>query len=162
MLHGKLKLRIPKTIPTNLLLQHHYRFPGLICCVLVSWDDKINAHYWSWFILCNRSLLPLSFSSKGKPPRSFVTTISSSGLFVSQKLGKSNAPRSQHQPKCVKPLQTVPDDDSPVTCIKTSSPNGKRISSPNCDVGSSPTTRRGGRKLILQSISSFPSLTPHH
>ncbi|KAL5195090.1 Protein tesmin/TSO1-like CXC 2 [Glycine soja] len=110
----------------------------------------------------SRSLLPLSFSSKGKPPRSFVTTISSSGLFVSQKLGKSNAPRSQHQPKCVKPLQTVPDDDSPVTCIKTSSPNGKRISSPNCDVGSSPTTRRGGRKLILQSISSFPSLTPHH
>jgi len=109
--------------------------------------------------LCYRSLLPLPFSSKGKPPRSFVTTISSSGLFVSQKLGKSSAPRSQ--PKFDKPLQTVPDDDSPVTCIKTSSPNGKRISSPNCDVGSSPT-RRGGRKLILQSIPSFPSLTPHN
>ncbi|KAL9317471.1 hypothetical protein ACSQ67_013988 [Phaseolus vulgaris] len=107
----------------------------------------------------SRSLLPLPFSSKGKPPRSFVTTISSSGLFVSQKLGKSSAPRSQ--PKFDKPLQTVPDDDSPVTCIKTSSPNGKRISSPNCDVGSSPT-RRGGRKLILQSIPSFPSLTPHN
>ncbi|RDX77046.1 Protein tesmin/TSO1-like CXC 2, partial [Mucuna pruriens] len=107
----------------------------------------------------SRPLLPLPFSSKGKPPRSFVTTISSSGLFVSQKLGKSNAPRSE--PKFENPLQTVPDDDSPVTCIKTSSPNGKRISSPNCDVGSSPT-RRGGRKLILQSIPSFPSLTPHH
>ncbi|TKY51184.1 tesmin/TSO CXC 2 [Spatholobus suberectus] len=107
----------------------------------------------------SRPLLPLPFSSKGKPPRSFVTTISSSGLFVSQKLGKSNALRSE--PKLEKPLQTVPDDDSPVTCIKTSSPNGKRISSPNCEVGSSPT-RRGGRKLILQSIPSFPSLTPHH
>ncbi|XP_020210103.1 protein tesmin/TSO1-like CXC 3 isoform X2 [Cajanus cajan] len=108
----------------------------------------------------SRPLLPLPFSSKGKPPRSFVTTISSSGLFVSQKLGKSNASRSQ--PKIEKPLQTVPDDDSPATCIKTSSPNGKRISSPNCDVGSSSPTRRGGRKLILQSIPSFPSLTPHH
>ncbi|XP_047167511.1 protein tesmin/TSO1-like CXC 3 [Vigna umbellata] len=107
----------------------------------------------------SRSLIPLPFSSKGKPPRSFVTTISSSGLFVSQKLGKSSAPRSQ--PKFEMPVQTVPDDDSPVTCIKTSSPNGKRISSPNCDVGSSPT-RRGGRKLILQSIPSFPSLTPHN
>ncbi|KAL2324427.1 hypothetical protein Fmac_023485 [Flemingia macrophylla] len=108
----------------------------------------------------SRSLLPLPFSSKGKPPRSFVTTISSSGLFVSQKLGKPNT--SLSQPKIAKPLQTVPDDDSPVTCIKTSSPNGKRISSPNCDVGSSSPTRRGGRKLILQSIPSFPSLTPHH
>ncbi|RZB88958.1 Protein tesmin/TSO1-like CXC 2 isoform B [Glycine soja] len=109
----------------------------------------------------SRSLLPLSFSSKCKPPRSSVITISSSGLLVGQKLGKSNAPWSQSQPKCEKPLETVPDDDSSVTCIKTSSPNGKRISSPNCKVGSSPT-RRGGRKLILQSISSFPSLTPHH
>ncbi|KAK7280086.1 hypothetical protein RJT34_25148 [Clitoria ternatea] len=107
----------------------------------------------------SRPLLPLPFSSKGKPPRSFVATISASGLLTSQKLGKSNA--SQSQSKFEKPLQTVPDDDSAITCIKTSSPNGKRISSPNCDFGSSPT-RRGGRKLILQSIPSFPSLTPHH
>jgi len=112
----------------------------------------------------NRPLLPLPFSSKGKAPRSFVTTISGSALFGSQKLGKPNSlwPQSKH-------FQTVPDDEmpeillgdtSPVTCIKTSSPNGKRISSPSCDLGSSPS-RRGGRKLILQSIPSFPSLTPH-
>ncbi|XP_027915005.1 protein tesmin/TSO1-like CXC 2 [Vigna unguiculata] len=112
----------------------------------------------------SRPLLPLPFSSKGKAPRSFVTTISGSALFGSQKLGKPNSlwPQSKH-------FQTVPDDEmpeillgdtSPVTCIKTSSPNGKRISSPSCDLGSSPS-RRGGRKLILQSIPSFPSLTPH-
>ncbi|TKY71155.1 tesmin/TSO CXC 2 [Spatholobus suberectus] len=112
----------------------------------------------------SRPLLPLPFSSKGKPPRSFVTTISGSALFASQKLGKPNSLWSQ-----AKHFQTVPDDDmpdilrgdsSPITCIKTSSPNGKRISSPNCDLGSSPS-RRGGRKLILQSIPSFPSLTSH-
>ncbi|RDY12714.1 Protein tesmin/TSO1-like CXC 2, partial [Mucuna pruriens] len=110
----------------------------------------------------SRPLLPLPFLSKGKPPRSFVTTISGSALFASQKLGKPNSLWSQ-----AKHFQTVPDDEmpdilrgdtSPITCIKTSSPNGKRISSPNCDLGSSPS-RRGGRKLILQSIPSFPSLT---
>ncbi|KAJ1384364.1 Tesmin/TSO1-like CXC domain [Sesbania bispinosa] len=112
----------------------------------------------------SRPLLPLPFSSKGKPPRSFVATISGSGLFASQKLGKPNSLWSQ-----AKHFQPVPDDEmpdilrgdsSPVACIKTSSPNSKRISSPNCDLGSSPS-RRGGRKLILQSIPSFPSLTPH-
>ncbi|XP_061376159.1 protein tesmin/TSO1-like CXC 2 [Gastrolobium bilobum] len=69
---------------------------------------------------------------------------SASGLIASQKLGKSKASRSQL--KFEKPFQTVPDEDEPpITCIKVSSPNGKRISSPNCDFGSSPTRRR---KLI--------------
>ncbi|CAL0332075.1 unnamed protein product [Lupinus luteus] len=114
--------------------------------------------------LLSRSLLPLPFSSKGKPPRSFVATISGSALFASssEKLEKPNSLWSQS-----KHFQTVPDDEipdvlsidiSPVACIKTSSPNGKRISSPNCDLGPS-SSRRGGRKLILQSIPSFPSLT---
>ncbi|GAU18862.1 hypothetical protein TSUD_228520 [Trifolium subterraneum] len=112
----------------------------------------------------SRPLLPMPFSSKGKPPRSFVTTITSSGYFASQKLAMPNSLWSQS-----KPFQTVPDDEmpeilrgdsSPIACIKTLSPNGKRISSPNCERGSSPA-RRGGRKLILQSIPSFPSLTPH-
>ncbi|WJX60033.1 hypothetical protein P8452_45287 [Trifolium repens] len=112
----------------------------------------------------SRPMLPMPFSSKGKPPRSFVTTITGSGYFATQKLAMPNSLWSQS-----KPFQTVPDDEmpeilrgdsSPVACIKTSSPNGKRISSPNCEMGSSPA-RRGGRKLILQSIPSFPSLTTH-
>ncbi|KAJ1423839.1 Tesmin/TSO1-like CXC domain [Sesbania bispinosa] len=109
----------------------------------------------------SRSLLPLPFdASKGKHPRSFVTTIPSSGYFGSQKLGNSNA--FGFQPKFEKALETVPDDVSPITCIKTSSPNGKRISSLNCASGSSSPTRRGSRKMILKSIPSFPALTHHH
>ncbi|KAF7806886.1 protein tesmin/TSO1-like CXC 2 [Senna tora] len=116
--------------------------------------------------LC-RPLLPLSFSSKGKPPRSsFITTIPASGLYAGQKLGKPTILRSQ--PKFEKQFKTISDDEMPEVLrgdgspsIKTSSPNGKRISSPNCDFGSSPS-RRSGRKLILQSIPSFPSLNPHN
>uniref|UniRef100_A0A2P2IYW8 Protein tesmin/TSO1-like CXC 2 isoform X1 n=1 Tax=Rhizophora mucronata TaxID=61149 RepID=A0A2P2IYW8_RHIMU len=49
-------------------------------------------------------------------------------------------------------------NNSPTTGIKTCSPNSKRISPPHGNLGSSP--RRSGRKLMLQSIPSFPSLTP--
>nr|BAG50072.1 transcription factor CPP [Lotus japonicus] len=115
----------------------------------------------------SRPLLPLPFSSKGKPPRSFVTTISGSALFTSQKLGKPNSLWSQankHFQGVVPEDDEMPDilhgDSSPIACIKSSSPNSKRISSPNCEMRSSPS-RRGGRKLILQSIPSFPSLTTH-
>ncbi|WVZ11118.1 hypothetical protein V8G54_015648 [Vigna mungo] len=127
-------------------------------------EDHPDSATMSTPLRLSRPMLPLPFSSKGKAPRSFVTTISGSALFASQKLGKTNSLWSQS-----KHFQTVPDDEmqdillgdtSPITCIKTSSPNGKRISSPSCDMGSSPS-RRGGRKLILQSIPSFPSLTPH-
>ncbi|KDP40217.1 hypothetical protein JCGZ_02215 [Jatropha curcas] len=114
--------------------------------------------------LC-RPLLQLPFSSKGKPPRSFLGIGSSSGLYTAQKYGKPNILRPQT--KFEKQLPTVPDDDmpemlrgnyTPSTGIKTS-PNSKRISPPHSILGSSPG-RRSGRKLILQSIPSFPSLTP--
>ncbi|POO02113.1 Lin-54-like protein [Trema orientale] len=117
----------------------------------------------------SRPLLPIPFSSKGKPPRSsFLTGTSSSGLY-SQKHGKPSILRSQ--PKFEKHVQTIPDDEmpeilrgdgSPTTGIKTASPNSKRISPPHCHFGSSSPGRRSGRKLILQSIPSFPSLTPQH
>ncbi|CAA3009751.1 Hypothetical predicted protein [Olea europaea subsp. europaea] len=45
--------------------------------------------------------------------------------------------------------------------IKSSSPNSKRVSPHQSGLGTSPEVRRG-RKLILQSIPSFPSLTPKH
>lgn len=41
--------------------------------------------------------------------------------------------------------------------VKTCSPNGKRVSPPHNALGVSPS-RKGGRKLILKSIPSFPSL----
>ncbi|EXB51136.1 hypothetical protein L484_009100 [Morus notabilis] len=115
----------------------------------------------------SRSLVPLPFSSKGKPPRSsFLTVASSSSGLYSQKHGKPGILRSQPKEKH---MPTIPDDEmpeilrgdgSPTTGIKTASPNSKRISPPHCHFGS--PSRRSGRKLILQSIPSFPSLTPQH
>lgn len=116
----------------------------------------------------SRPLVPLPFSSNGKLPRtSFLTVGSSSGLYTSQKLGKPSILRSV--PKFEKNFQTVPEDEmpeilrgncSPSTGIKSSSPNSKRVTPPQSDFGASPS-RRSGRKLILQSIPSFPSLTQH-
>uniref|UniRef100_A0A803R8F9 CRC domain-containing protein n=2 Tax=Cannabis sativa TaxID=3483 RepID=A0A803R8F9_CANSA len=117
----------------------------------------------------SRSLVQLPFSSKGKPPRSSLVTgtSSSSGLY-SQMHGKPSILRSS-QPKLEKHVQTIPDeempeilvgDGSPNSAVKTSSPNSKRVSSPHCHFGS--PGRRPGRKLILHSIPSFPSLTPQH
>lgn len=48
--------------------------------------------------------------------------------------------------------------DSPSSGVKTTSPNGKRVSPPHSALSISPN-RKGGRKLILKSIPSFPSLT---
>uniref|UniRef100_A0A0A9DSD5 Uncharacterized protein n=1 Tax=Arundo donax TaxID=35708 RepID=A0A0A9DSD5_ARUDO len=47
--------------------------------------------------------------------------------------------------------------DSPSNCVKTTSPNGKRVSPPHNALTISPNCK-GGRKLILKSIPSFPSL----
>ncbi|KAG7992012.1 hypothetical protein I3843_02G106800 [Carya illinoinensis] len=117
----------------------------------------------------SRPALPLPFSSNCKPPRSsFLTVGSSSGLYTSQKFGKPNIIRSL--PKIERHSQTVPEDEmpeilrgntSPNTGIKSASPNRKRVSPPHSGFGSSPS-HRSGRKLILQSIPSFPSLTPKH
>ncbi|KAG8636735.1 hypothetical protein MANES_15G031500v8 [Manihot esculenta] len=114
-----------------------------------------------------RPLLQLPFSSKSKPPRSFLSIGSSSGLCTGQKYGKPNILKPQT--KFETQAQTIYDDDmpeilrgnySPSTGIKTS-PNSKRVSPPHSILGSS-TGQRTGRKLILQSIPSFPSLTPQH
>ncbi|XVF28785.1 hypothetical protein REPUB_Repub15cG0061300 [Reevesia pubescens] len=116
--------------------------------------------------LC-RPLVQLPFSSKSKPPRSFIAIGSSSTLYNGQRYGKPNIIRPQNIIE--KHFQTVAEDEMPEilrgksstgTCIKTSSPNSKRVSPPQCELGSTPG-RRSGRKLILQSIPSFPSLTQH-
>lgn len=121
--------------------------------------------------LC-RSLVSLPFSSKGKPPRSFMTvgsSSSSSAFFNGQRYEKPNILRPQT--KFEKQFQTVPEDEMPEILrgtltpgggVKTS-PNSKRISPPHYELGgsSSSPSRKSGRKLILQSIPSFPSLTQH-
>lgn len=118
------------------------------------------------YFLCARLSVQLPFSSKSKLQRSF-TVGSSSGLQNCQKLPRPNFLRPQ--PKFEKNFGTIPEENdmpeilrgnsTPISGIKSASPNSKRVSPPHCDFGSSPG-RRSSRKLILQSIPSFPSLTP--
>ncbi|XP_020579697.1 protein tesmin/TSO1-like CXC 3 isoform X2 [Phalaenopsis equestris] len=88
----------------------------------------------------------------GKPPRSSTL---------------SQMSRSESQQAECKSVQLFPDDDtsedlrvnsSPCAAVKTVSPNGKRVSLPLNGFGMSPNLK-GGRKLILKSIPSFPSLS---
>ncbi|CAI9776812.1 unnamed protein product [Fraxinus pennsylvanica] len=106
-------------------------------------------------------------SSKNKLPRpSFPSIGSSSGLYTGHGFGKPGF--FQSSTRFDKHLETVLEDEmpdflqapSPNSCIKTSSPNSKRVSPPH-SIGTSPSMR-SSRKLILQSIPSFPSLTPNH
>lgn len=95
------------------------------------------------FQIC-RTSVQLPFSSFGKPPRA------------------SLPPRSKFE----KHFQISPEDEtpeilrgnsSPISGIKTCSPNSKRVSPPHREFTSSPS-KRNSRKLVLQSIPSFPSL----
>ncbi|XP_047265134.1 protein tesmin/TSO1-like CXC 3 isoform X2 [Capsicum annuum] len=118
-----------------------------------------------------RPPMQLPLSLKNKPPRSsFLCIGSSSGLFAGQ--GVVGRPDFfPPQPKFEKPFESIQEDEmpeilqqggtsSPISGIKTASPNRKRVSPPHCDFANSPG-RRSSRKLILQSIPSFPSLTPN-
>ncbi|CAE6195922.1 unnamed protein product [Arabidopsis arenosa] len=118
--------------------------------------------------------IPFS-SSKNRmpPPQSLLGGGSSSGIFNSQYLRKPDI--SLTQSRIEKSFETVAEDGaeempeilihSPIPNIKSVSPNGKRVSPPHMESSSSGSIlgrRSGGRKLILQSIPSFPSLTPQH
>ncbi|XP_030476071.2 protein tesmin/TSO1-like CXC 2 isoform X1 [Syzygium oleosum] len=117
-----------------------------------------------------RPLVQLAFPSKLKQPRSsFVTIGSSYALHSSQKMGKPDL-LLPPPPKFEKlPLTNTEDEipeilcssSTPTASIKNASPNSKRVSPPHSDFGTSPNLR-SGRRLILQSIPSFPSLTPQH
>ncbi|CAN0857078.1 Protein tesmin/TSO1-like CXC 2 [Linum grandiflorum] len=122
-----------------------------------------------------RSLVQLPFSSSAiKPPRSLLG-ISSTGLFPGQKYGKPSIIRSQSSKLEKRAFQSSGEDEmpeilrvgsfSPGMGIKMSSPNSKRVSPPHNNKNKMVSTttspgRKSGRKLILQSIPSFPSLTP--
>ncbi|KAL3648998.1 hypothetical protein CASFOL_005401 [Castilleja foliolosa] len=108
------------------------------------------------------------FSSKKNPPQSSFPSISSSSGFVDA-FGNPNF--LPPPPKFSKHFETVREDEmpeflqegsssSPISGIKLSSPNRKRVSPPrSSSVETSIGGLRSSRKLILQSIPSFPSLT---
>ncbi|XP_019180463.1 PREDICTED: protein tesmin/TSO1-like CXC 2 [Ipomoea nil] len=124
-----------------------------------------------------RPQMQFPFPSKNKPPRSsFLSIGSSSG---SQGLGRPSF--FQSLPKFDKQFETIKEDEnempevlqttcrSPISGIKSGSPNSKRVSPPHhhhhsSEFGTSSSSspgRRSSRKLILQSIPTFPSLTPN-
>ncbi|XP_073108056.1 protein tesmin/TSO1-like CXC 2 isoform X2 [Elaeis guineensis] len=113
-----------------------------------------------------RPPVKLPLFSSAKPPRSSTLSVGfSPWLFTSQPIRKSEIPLPQH--KLEKHVSTALEDDTPdiLRCgaspsngVKTASPNRKRVSPPHNGIGLSPS-RKGGKKLILKSIPSFPSLT---
>lgn len=123
-----------------------------------------------------QELVQLPFSSSKNmmlPPQSLLGGGSSSGIFNSQYLRKPDISLTQSRNE--KSFESVAEDGaeempeiivhSPTANIKTLSPNSKRVSPPHLDSSTSGSIlgrRSGGRKLILQSIPSFPSLTPQH
>ncbi|KAL8485208.1 hypothetical protein ACS0TY_027489 [Phlomoides rotata] len=115
--------------------------------------------------LCGgRQLAQPPFSSKKKPPRSsLLSNASSSGFHSKATFEKGSF--FPPPPKFDKQFETIREDEmpdflqgrSPVDRIKMSSPNGKRVSPPH-NAGMSPGLR-SSRKLVLESIPSFPSLS---
>ncbi|PVH63502.1 hypothetical protein PAHAL_2G043600 [Panicum hallii] len=106
------------------------------------------------------SLLKLPNFSSAKPPR---PSKARSGNYRSS---ASKATATLQSCKSSKVAGSAIDEgmpdilkeaDSPNNCVKTTSPNGKRVSPPHNALSISPN-RKGGRKLILKSIPSFPSL----
>ncbi|XP_073126279.1 protein tesmin/TSO1-like CXC 2 isoform X2 [Henckelia pumila] len=104
-------------------------------------------------------------SSKKTPTSSFPYNSFSSSFYASQILRRPNF--FQIPSRVDKRLQMVKEDDipeflqegsQPIPCIKSVSPNRKRVLSPH-NVGLSSPGFRSGRKLVLQSIPSFPCLT---
>jgi hypothetical protein len=105
-------------------------------------------------------LKPPNFSS-AKPPRpskarssnSRSSTCKATGTVKSGRISKvAGSGCNEEMP------HVLGEADSPINCVKTTSPNGKRVSPPHHALSISPN-RKGGRKLRLKSIPSFPSLT---
>ncbi|KAF8686802.1 hypothetical protein HU200_043412 [Digitaria exilis] len=106
-------------------------------------------------------LLKLPNFSSAKPPRPSKARSGNSRSSAS----KANTTAQSCKPSKVAGAvidEEMPDilkeADSPSSGVKTTSPNGKRVSPPHNALSISPN-RKGGRKLILKSIPSFPSLT---
>ncbi|XP_023514922.1 CRC domain-containing protein TSO1-like [Cucurbita pepo subsp. pepo] len=111
-----------------------------------------------------RSLIPLPFQLKRKLP-SFIDDESSYRLSVRFKLEKQGIIQTETKFEKTPSADVMPETicngcSSSIGVVKSVSPNSKRVTlpPPQGDFRPLPSTRIG-RKLILQSIPSFPSLT---
>ncbi|GAA0174764.1 hypothetical protein LIER_28090 [Lithospermum erythrorhizon] len=108
----------------------------------------------------------LQFLSKNKPPRStFLPGGSSSAVYPSQGFTRPDflpTPSKVDNNFGLLQEEDIPmvlqTNGSPISGIKSLSPNGKRVSPPHTARETSPS-QRSSRKLLLDSIPSFPSLT---
>ncbi|KAK1390558.1 CRC domain-containing protein [Heracleum sosnowskyi] len=112
----------------------------------------------------SQSIQPFSSKSKKPPRSSFLSIGGSSSAMYSTGFGKLNPLRSlskiQNDQKDEMP-EILQNNASPNSSVKLSSPKSKRVSPPHGNFGQSPG-QRSSRRLILQSIPSFPALTPKH
>lgn len=140
----------------NLHFLRHLYFPIGMRCKAVIWDFVCILCYYLYHPLLSYSYyrqlikLPLSSSSMRPPRSTFQAAGSSSQEF--RKLNPSQAKFGKH-------ITAQEDEMSEIF----QSPTGdvKSVSPTHCNTGFTPGVR-GSRKLILQSIPSFPSLTPKH
>lgn len=104
------------------------------------------------FVCRQSSEQPFSLKSNKLPRLSFLG-VGSSGMHDNQRFKTHYQTRQQDEMPEI--LQT---NDSTISSVTTTSPNSKRVSPPHRDTGLPATTQRRSRKLVLQSIPSFPSL----
>lgn len=109
--------------------------------------------------------MDLAILSSGQTPlSSSLTTVTSASFNSFATLRRFEMPLSQCK---LGKLARVDSEDetpailkgnvSPINSVKATSPNQKRVSPPQFGTRLSPN-HKGGRKLILKSIPSFPSL----
>ncbi|KAK8956661.1 Protein tesmin/TSO1-like CXC 2 [Platanthera zijinensis] len=102
-----------------------------------------------------RPYLKSSSLSSGKPPRS--SSLSTMNRLENQQ-ADSKVQENVQLHTDLDVLEDLSVDSPPCSAVKTASPNGKRVSPPLSGFVVSPNLK-GGRKLILKSVPSFPSLT---
>ncbi|WOG83287.1 hypothetical protein DCAR_0102462 [Daucus carota subsp. sativus] len=107
----------------------------------------------------DRQLIAPPLSSKSmRPPRSTFLAVESS----SQEFGKLNRSQSKFKKHINAQEDEMSENLQPIMGdVQSDSPNSKRASPLHGKAGFTPGLR-SSRKLILQSIPSFPSLTPKH
>lgn len=109
--------------------------------------------------------MDMAILSSGQTPlSSSLTPVTSASFNSSATLRRFEMPLSQCK---LGKLARVDSEDetpailkgnvSPINSVKATSPNQKRVSPPQFGTRLSPN-HKGGRKLILKSIPSFPSL----
>lgn len=143
-------------------LRHLYHLTGIRCKAVIGDFVCIFCYFLHHPVLLysyHRQLIAPPLSSKSmRPPRSTFLAVESS----SQEFGKLNRSQSKFKKHINAQEDEMSENLQPIMGdVQSDSPNSKRASPLHGKAGFTPGLR-SSRKLILQSIPSFPSLTPKH